>query len=538
MLLKLPGRTLMDLKVKKTFYSLTGKLLLAIGCLLVLGCSVFWYLLTTHQERELIGNFVAFGTSFADNINKSTRYGMLTSQPLLIQKSVEAAASTEGVLRVRVINCAGRIAYSSIKGEVGTVLDRKSNVCIGCHSSGRPGTTLQWSIEKDARGYRALNIIQPINNDPSCYTASCHVHPEKTRILGFVESDFSLALLDDAIKQQSAAIAAFVLIFLGVISVVLCWIIWKLVSTPVTMLVGGMQRVAAGDLDYKVMINTRDEMGELAQSFNDMTRQLSRAKSELIAWGTMLEKRVEEKTEIIKDAQTQLMQSEKLASLGRMAAGVAHEINNPLTGVVTFGHILLRALPADSQERKDVEIIIEQANRCSTIIKGLLEFSRATSTEKAEVNIHDLLKGTLHIVEHKADFFNIQIITVLDESLPPVWAGGLQLEQVFLNMIMNAADAMEGDGTLTISTRRVMDNGRAFAEIEFNDSGHGISEENIPKIFEPFFTTKPVGKGTGLGLAVSHGIIEDHGGTILVKSEVNKGTSFYIRLPLDNARDE
>lgn len=528
----------MGLKVKKTFYSLSGKLLLAIGCLMVVMSSVFWYLLTAYQEKELIENFVVYGTSFADSIGKSMRYGMLTSQPLLIQQSVETAASTEGILRVRILNWTGRVAYSSIKGEVGTVLDRKSNVCVGCHSSGRPGTTPNWSIEKNARGYRALNIIQPVNNGPSCYTASCHVHPKGKRVLGFVESDFSLALLDETIKQQSVAIAAFVLTFFGVISVVLYSILWKLVSTPVTMLVDGMQRVASGNLDYKVTINTRDEMGELAQSFNAMTWQLSRAKGELIAWGTILEKRVEEKTEMIKDAHAQLIQSEKLASLGRMAAGVAHEINNPLTGVVTFGHLLLSALPADSLERKDVEVIIEQANRCSNIIKGLLGFSRAALTEKTEVNINDLLKGTLHIVKHRADFFNIQIIALLDESLPPVWADGLQLEQVFLNMIMNAADAMEGAGTLTISTRHVMDNGRAFAEVGFSDTGYGISGEDMPKIFEPFFTTKPVGKGTGLGLAVSHGIIEKHGGTILVKSEVKKGTSFFIRLPLDSGRNE
>ncbi len=528
----------MDLKVKKTFYSLTGKLLLAIGCLMVVVSSVFWYLLTAYQEKELLENFVVYGTSFTDNIRKSTRFGMLTSQPLLIQQSVEAVASTEGILKVRVLNCTGKIEYSSIKKEVGTMLDRKSNICIGCHSSGRPGTMPAWSIEKNAGGYRELNIVQPINNEASCYTASCHVHAKGKRMLGFVESDFSLALLDKTIKQQSVAIAAFVLTFLGVISVVLCSILWKLVSTPVTMLVDGMQRVAAGNLDYKVTINTKDEMGELAQSFNAMTGQLSRAKGELVAWGTMLEKRVEEKTEMIKNAQAQLIQSEKLASLGRMAAGVAHEINNPLTGVVTFGHLLLGALPADSQERKDVEVIIEQANRCSNIIKGLLGFSRATTTEKAEVDINELVKGTLHMVKHKADFFNIQIITLLDESLPVVWAGGVQLEQVFLNMIMNAADAMEGDGTLTISTRRVMDNGRAFAEIEFSDTGYGISEEDLPKIFEPFFTTKPVGKGTGLGLAVSHGIIEDHGGTITVKSEVKKGTSFFISLPLDDGKHE
>lgn len=394
----------MRVRVRKTFHSLTGKLLLTIGCLMVVVSSVFWYLLTAYQERELVRNFVAYGRPTGD--------------------------------------------------------------------------------------------------------------------------------IERVIRQQNWAIAAYVFIFLAVISVVLCAILWKLVSTPVSMLVDGMNRVASGDLGYKVTVDTRDEMGELAQSFNIMTEELSRAKSELIAWGTKLEKMVEEKTEMIKNAQAQLIQSEKLASLGRMAAGVAHEINNPLTGVITFSHFLLRSLPADSQDRKDVEVILEQANRCSGIVKGLLGFSRATSTEKTAVDINALLKNTLDVVSHKADFFDIQIVTLLDESLPAAEAGGLQLQQVFMNMTVNAADAMEGGGTLTISTRHVTDKGRGYAEIEFSDTGTGISTEDLPKIFEPFFTTKPVGKGTGLGLAISYGIIQDHGGTITVRSEPGKGTSFFIRLPL------
>ncbi|MBF0557939.1 MAG: HAMP domain-containing protein [Nitrospirae bacterium] len=400
----------MSVKVRKTFHSLTGKLLLTIGSLMVVVSSVFWYLITTYQEKEFMKIFAAYGTSAAE--------------------------------------------------------------------------------------------------------------------------------LERIIRQQNWAIAAYVLVFLAVISVVLCSILWKLVSTPVSMLAEGMHRVASGDLEYKVTINTKDEMGELAKSFNMMTGELSRAKAELIAWGTKLEKMVDEKTEMIKNAQAQLIQSEKLASLGRMAAGVAHEINNPLTGVITFGHFLLKALPPDSQEKKDVEVILEQANRCSSIVKGLLGFSRATSTEKSAVNINDILKGTLDVLGRKADFFKLRIVTLLDDSLPLVVAGGLQLQQVFMNMIVNAADAMEGGGTLTISTRHVTDDGREQAEIEFSDTGCGISREDLPKIFEPFFTTKPVGKGTGLGLAVSYGIIQDHDGTITVRSEVGKGTSFLIRLPLYDGRHE
>jgi two-component system NtrC family sensor kinase len=176
-------------------------------------------------------------------------------------------------------------------------------------------------------------------------------------------------------------------------------------------------------------------------------------------------------------------------------------------------------------------VIIEQANRCSNIIKGLLGFARASAAEKAPVNINDVLSHSLNIVRNKADFFDIKLITDLDPALSRVKADASQLQQVFLNMIMNAADAIEGKGTITVSTRNVNEDDMDYVEIEFHDTGPGISDENLAKIFEPFFTTKPVGKGTGLGLAVSHGIIREHGGKIDVKTWPGEGTSFLVRLP-------
>jgi two-component system NtrC family sensor kinase len=248
-------------------------------------------------------------------------------------------------------------------------------------------------------------------------------------------------------------------------------------------------------------------------------------------WGNTLEKKVQEKTAAIHRAQAQLIHSEKLASLGRMAAGVAHEINSPLTGIVTFGHLLQKQFPPGFQQREDIDVIIDQANRCSTIIKGLLGFARASAAEKALTNINDVLHSSMNIVQHKADFFNIKLVTDFDPALLRVKADSSQLQQVFLNMTVNAADAMEGKGTLTITTRNIIENDHDFVEVVFSDTGPGISQENLEKLFEPFFTTKPVGKGTGLGLAVSHGIIQDHGGTITVKSKINEGSSFFIRLP-------
>lgn len=523
----------MKVHVKKTFHSLTGKLILTIGTLMVVGSTIFWYFLIHYQEKELLRNSVKYGHSFIDFVEKSTRYGMLTFQQLLIQQTVEAIGSAEGISRVRIFDAKGRVAYSSIKEDIGTRLTKEDSLCKSCHSK-TAGTEKMpnWSIKRDREGYRVLNIVQPIKNEPACYTSYCHVHPKENTILGFVESDISLALLDKAIKKQEIAITAYVIGFICLLSVVLCTILWNLVSTPLSVLTHGMERVAAGDLDYTVNIDTKDEMGELARAFNAMTSDLSIAKKEIVDWGNTLEKKVEDKTEEIRKAQAKLVHSEKLASLGRMAAGVAHEINSPLTGIVTFGHLLQKKFPEGSQDREDIDVIIEQANRCSNIIKGLLGFARATSAEKGAVNINDIVGSSLNMVKHKADFFNIKIVLNFDESLPSVKVDASQIQQVFLNMIINAADAMEGKGTFTVTTRTVDENGKKYVEVEFNDTGQGIAEENISKLFEPFFTTKPVGKGTGLGLAVSHGIVQDHGGKIRVTSTLGAGTSFFVRLPL------
>ncbi len=519
------------MRVKKSFHSLTGKLILTIGTLMVVGSLLFWFFLFKHQEKELLESSVKYGYSFVDYIRNSTRYGMLTNQDLLIQQTVEAVGVAEGVQNVKIFNCTGKIAYSSDKKMVGTVIDKNAPVCVKCHESSGPAkVTPSWKVTKGEH-YRTLSIVQPIYNEFSCSTAACHVHPKGKRMLGLVQADLSLELLDKSIMQQGIAITAYVLAFSVVISGTLCIILWNLVSTPLTLLSQGMRKVASGDLDHHIEIHRKDEIGELAETFNTMNAELKKAKNELMHWGSTLEKKVQEKTDAIHRAQQQLVHSEKLASLGRMAAGVAHEINSPLTGIVTFGHLLLKKFPKGSEEYEDVEVIIDQANRCSNIIKGLLGFARANAADKAPTNINDVLGSSLNIVRNKADFFNISLVTDFDPSLARVKADAPQLQQVFLNMIVNAADACEGKGTITITTKNVKENDHDLVEVEFRDTGYGIKDEDLEKIFEPFFTTKPVGKGTGLGLAVTHGIIQEHGGKITINTKVGEGTSFFIKLP-------
>jgi two-component system NtrC family sensor kinase len=530
---KSPFKTVFE----KGLYSLTGKLLLTIGSLMIIGSVIFWYQLMKYQEKELIGDAVKYGNSFNELVSKSTKYGMLTFQKVLVQETIEAISSAEGVLRVRIFDNKGKITYSSRKEEIGTLVDKDLPMCKACHYNlDKPTATLlreeKWTITREKEGNRVLNIIEPIYNELTCYTSLCHVHPKGQKVLGIIESDLSLALLDKAVRKQGIAVTVYVIGFIVAISLVLCAILWKLVTKPVAILVEGMERVGSGDLDYNVRIKTKDEMGLLVKAFNSMTMDLKTARQIMVDWTKALEAEVEKKTEEIRMTQGQLIHTEKLASLGRMAAGVAHEINSPLTGIVTFAYLMLKRVPPESQEKEDLEVIIEQADRCSKIIKGLLGFARATAVEKGPADINEVLNRSIEMVSNKADFHNIKFNINMDKRLSPVIADSSQLQQVFLNMLVNAADAMDGKGTIAISTRKVFEDEKPFVEIEFTDTGSGISKENMGKIFEPFFSTKPVGKGTGLGLAVSHGIIQEHKGKIFVKSEPGHGAGFFVRLPL------
>lgn len=322
--------------------------------------------------------------------------------------------------------------------------------------------------------------------------------------------------------------------FVAVISVILCLILYYIVTRPLSMLAEGMNKLSMGDMEQRIRISSKDEIGLLAGSFNSMAEELKEYKEKMENWTKSLEDEVQKKTAEIVRAQEQLINAEKLASLGRMAAGVAHELNSPLTGIVTFAHLMLKRIPQENtQDIEDLKVIIDQAERCSRIVRGLLGFSRKTASEKSKVDMNILLESTLSMVRNQAKFHNIAFDVSLEKGIPEVAADPNQIQQVFLNLLINSADAMEERGGVTIASRMVKDNGSKFIEIEFTDTGPGIPEDIRGKIFEPFFTTKPEGKGTGLGLSVSYGIIKKHGGQIFVKSGPAEGASFFIRLPIE-----
>lgn len=318
------------------------------------------------------------------------------------------------------------------------------------------------------------------------------------------------------VHQRNVIIAVFLAFMIGTTLAVLVLLVLVTESAirPINRVVRMAQRVIGGDLSARIGIRPAGEMGVLCRAIDSMAHS------------------IEEREDLLQQAtRQQIGRSEQLASVGRLAAGVAHEVNNPLTGVLAFADLLRDKENLDSQDREDVELIIRETKRAREIVRGLLDFARETPSRKAPLAVNNLLRQTLQLLGKREAFQNIYLVDDLAADLPLIQGDKNQLQQVFVNLSLNACEAMPDGGTLMITS--------ALADeavvIQITDTGMGIKREHLDKIFEPFFTTKPVGKGTGLGLAVSYGIIQQHGGTVEVQSEERKGTTFVIRLPLEGA---
>jgi two-component system, NtrC family, sensor kinase len=331
-----------------------------------------------------------------------------------------------------------------------------------------------------------------------------------------------LAVRTDMMLSFLVVAAAGVLIVLG-----LTYLITRTMIHPLEEIVAASNRIAAGDLDHSVRVHSSDEIGHLARSFNEMVDSIKAMKLELEEWGRTLEQKVEKRTEELVTVQAQMAQSAKMASLGRLAAGVAHEINNPLGGILTFSMLALEECDEEHPMRQNLEIIVKQTLRCRETVKGLLDFARQSSQAASKTDVNAVVDKTLSLLEGQSIFQNVRTVRNLQPSLPPALIDAGQLQQVVVNIVLNAVDAMEETGTLTVETCAVPDSSQVLLKI--GDTGKGISDDIMPYIFEPFFTTKKVGKGTGLGLSIVHGIVTRAGGKVEVRSS-KKGTTFTVRL--------
>jgi two-component system, NtrC family, sensor kinase len=520
--------------------SLTGKLVVAMGIVIFVGGGISWYWLISQNKKNLMSNAIEYTSSYSDLVKKSVRYNMLTFNRVPIQRTIEGIASSEGIGRIRIFDSKGMVFYSSRRPEIGTLVDRTSFACAGCHSNPqKPATTLmnnrQWVTYTGKSGYRLLTYVDPIYNEPSCYTAACHVHPRGQKVLGVLETDFSLSPLDEKIREQTVAMTSYSISLMIISSLIIYLVLRKFVLKPVSTLSEGMKKVATGDLEQKVVLNSEDEMGVLAGTFNLMTKDLEAARERADNWTQMLEAEVAKKVAELKKSQDKLFQAEKLASLGRLTADVAHEIRNPLTAVGGFAHRLYKIVEGEKQ-KEYAEVVITEVDRLEKILKDVLTFSRDARFHLERRPLEEAVHEVVKVYEGVCREQSIEVDVQIAEDLPPVLIDKDQVKQALTNLVTNAMDAMQKGGTLTISEGHEEINDVTYVFLRVSDTGPGIPEEKLPLIFEPFFSTKEI-HGTGLGLSITRKIIEEHGGLIKAESVGGKGATISLYFPFQSEED-
>jgi two-component system NtrC family sensor kinase len=487
------------------------RLILGAGLATALVIGVMTVFIARTHAAQLVAERTRSAAQLSEAIKGSTHYDMLENRRESLHAQIRSLGH-EGIRKVRLFNKEGRIMFSSDAREIGTTLDVRAEACYACHAEGKPLEKLD--IEARSRifqgpdGNRVLGIIAPIPNEHSCYTAACHAHSQKQSVLGVLDVNVSMADADAEIARSRYAMGGMALAAILVGGGILSWLNRRLVLRPVKALVAGTRRVAEGDLATTIPVTSRTELGELAVAFNTMTRRLG-------------------------EVTQQLNQADKLASVGRLAAGVAHEINNPLTGVLSYASLLQKRFSQDPEAAADLEVIVRETLRCRGIIRELLEFARPAPPVRRPTDLNEVLRRAVSVVMIQLGLNNVKLSLDFAPELPLVLADGNQLEQVAVNLLLNAADAI-GDtgGEIRVGSRTASEEERKpFVVFSVEDDGPGIQAEDLPRLFEPFFTTK--GRhGTGLGLAVTWGIVDSHQGLIEVESEPGTGARFQVFLPM------
>jgi two-component system NtrC family sensor kinase len=620
--------------ITKIYSQISLKLFAVVGATAIIIIGVYSYFNVKSQSDVLLAEVKRHANQLSESVKNSTRYVMLLNQRDHIQEMINRIGKDPAIDNVRILNKEGEIIYSAHTEDIGKMLDKHAESCYACHAENKALEKLP--IQDRTRIFktpndtaRILGIINPIYNEKSCYESDCHAHSAKAKVLGVLDITISLVEVDEQIKRNEMREILFAVIAVSAIGFIIGFFVKRWVDKPVKELIKATDQIAAANLNYVIKDLSKDELGALGKSFNHMIKKLD-------------------------ETSQQLYQSTKMASLGQLAAGVAHEINNPLTGVLTYSSFLLKRTKDNPQMHEDLNVIVRETMRSREIVKGLLDFARQSIPKKSIIDLNDIINRAIAVVNNQLKLNKIILVKELDGNLPKITADANQIQQVFLNLFVNAIDAIgQSGGTLTVKTSqlklsskgiiqiknivcgkahslidnehkiggmhsiklKIKSNGnigylhmdpiygsarhlfgiplnknnaftlccptcdislidkiskcpicngsvykiqipnqgfiegcasfkddwqrwefvdregeKKFVVTEVKDTGCGISPENINKIFEPFYSTKGQ-RGTGLGLSVIWGILDNHSGTINVQSEIGIGTTFTVRLP-------
>jgi len=504
--------------------------------------SIHTYIDIRTISDELIEHVYTSAEQASDIIVRSTRYGMLLNRKADVHQIIRTIGNEPGFVEINIYNKLGEVIFSTDSLSIGETVDLHAEACIACHVSGKPLSSVP--SEKRVRVYapgedgRILGLINPIRNEAECTNSSCHAHPADQTVLGVLDVKMSLAAVDRTVASTRSKLVASAIALSLLIATVSGMFIYRVVRQPIRRLTDGMQTIAAGNLDARIEMDSRDELGQLAGTFNRMAGDLKTARDELREWGETLEERIERKTNELQLAQNQVIHMEKMASLGKLSASVAHEINNPLFSILTYAKLILRGIEGNGKSEETIRqyatVIQDESSRCGEIVRGLLDFARQTGGQFEKCHIGDIIEKTLVVISHHLEMRQISVVKELTAADDELMCDARQIQQAIIAPCINAVEAMSEGGTLTL---RTVGDEKSIA-VEITDTGVGIPPEAIDRIFEPFFTTKEGEAGLGLGLAVAYGIVQRHQGTIDVASERDKGTTITIKLPREPVLEE
>lgn len=418
------------------FNKIGTKLILIASCTVIIILAVFAYFSIHFQSDNLISEVERHANQLSETIKHSTKFDMLANRRDHVHNIINRIGEEPSIKNLRILNKEGEIIYSIHQDEIGEMVDKNAESCYACHAKNQPLEKL--SIEERTRIFRihpdssrTLGIINPIYTDPTCWTAECHAHSKNQTVLGVLDISVSLAEIDQRTSESRNEMILFTIIAIIIVALILRFAVKNLIQRPVRNLVKATNYVAIGNLNYRIDSNRKDELGKLAISFDNMTKKLS-------------------------EMRLQLVQSDKLASMGKLAAGVAHEINNPLTGVLTYSSFLLKRAQDNPELKEDLEVIVRETKRSREIVKGLLDFARQSTPRKGKANVNEVIDNALLIVTNQLKINHIELQKNYSQELPEIPGDSNQIQQVILNLVVNAIDAIgEDKGKITISTNEI-----------------------------------------------------------------------------------